>query len=315
MHAVLNLALPFFALIFTGYGAGLWGKWAHAVAGLNTFVFYFALPALLIIKIAQAPLEALLDPKLIAAYYGAGLSLFAAVFLLGRWLFPARPAVHALRALGSTFSNVGFIGLPLVILAFGAEAVPPAVVVLVVDMVVMIGLTVAIIEADLGSGGGFRRAALTVGRGLVRNPLIVASFIGVALAVLELSIPQPIQVYATLLGNAAAPCALFALGATLASRPVAQIRQGAGETAFLCLMKLIVHPALVWLFAAWIFALPPLWVAVLVVDAALPLAANVYLIGQRYNLYTGEASAAVLISTLLALITVSLVLSHYVPAP
>lgn len=316
MYAVFNIALPFFALIFTGYAAGKRGHLTEStITGLNTFVFYFALPALLIIKISQAPIEALLDLRLAAAYYSAGLALFAAVYFGGNLLFPARPAVNALRSLGATFSNVGFVGLPLVILAFGAEAAPPAVVVLVLDMVLMIGLTVAIIEADLGGGGGWRRAAATVAKGLVRNPLIVASFIGIGLAASGLTLPKPLAAYGELLGSAAGPCALFALGATLASRPAAHLRDGAGETAFLCFMKLVVHPWLVWLMAAWVFELPPLWTAVLVVDAALPLAANVYLLAQRYRLYAAEASAAVLASTVLALITVSVVLSHYYPGP
>lgn len=314
MHAVINLALPFFALIFTGYAAGRWARLGEAaIGGLTFFVFYFTLPALLITKISQAPLEALLDPRPMLAYYGAGLLLFALTYALGRLLFPARPAVYALRSLATTFSNVGFVGLPLVILAFGEAATPPAVMVLVLDLVIMIGLTVAIVESDLGGGGGWRAALTTVGGGLIRNPLIIASLIGIAMALLRIPLPAPLATYGQVLGAAAAPCALFALGATLAQRPLTHLRQGGTETALVCLLKLVIHPWLVWLAAAWLFELPPLWVAVLVVEAALPVAANVYLLAQRYDMYVIEASSAVLVSTVLALITVSLVLAHYHP--
>ena len=309
MYAVFNIALPFFALIFTGYAAGRSRVLpASAVGGLNAFVFYFALPALLVVKVAEAPVEALFDGRLILAYYGAGLPLFAATFFVGRWLFPARPAVQALRSLAATFSNVGFVGLPLVITAFGADAALPAVVVLVVDTVVMIGLTVAIIEADLGRGGGWRRVARTVGLGLVRNPLIIASVAGALLGFLKVAIPGPLAAYGNLLGSAAGPCALFALGATLSGRPV---RQGAAETGYMSALKLLIHPLLVWCAAAYVVDLPPLWVAVLVVEASLPIAANVYVLAQRYGVYAEQASTAILISTVIAIFTVSAVLSHF----
>lgn len=312
MNAVINVALPFFALIFTGYFAGRRLP-SGATTGLTHFVFFFALPALLVVKVAEAPVAALLEPRLFVAYYGAGLLLYALTYVLGRWLFPARPAIYALRALAATFSNVGFIGLPLVILAFGAEATPPAVVVLVVDTVVMIGLTVAIIEADLGGGNHFLAVMASVLRGLMRNPLIIASFIGAALAFAGVSIPEPLKVYGNLLGDAAAPCALFALGATLSLQPLSRLKQGAQQAGFLSVMKLIVHPLLVWM-ACVLLGLKPLWTAVLVIEAALPVAANVYLLSQRYGTYSDESSSAVLISTTFALISVSLVLAHYLSA-
>mgnify|MGYP001070472250 CR=1 FL=1 len=315
MHAVFNLALPLFALIFTGYGAGRWGRLgATAIGGLTHFVFYFALPALLITKISEAPLQALFDPRLLLSYYGAGLTLYAITYGLGRLLFPARPAIYALRSLAVTFSNVGFVGLPLVILAFGEAATPPAVMVLVLDGAIMIGLTVAIIEGDLGDNSSRRAALVAAVGGMFRNPLIVASLIGIAMALLGIKLPAPLATYGNVLGAAAAPCALFALGATLVRRPpAAELRHGRADTALICLLKLVVHPALVWLLASQLFALPPLWTAVLVVEAALPVAANVYLLSERYRLYTAEASTAVLASTVLALFTVSVVLSHYYP--
>lgn len=312
MQAIVNLALPFFALIFTGFAAGKFRIVPeNAVSGLNIFVFYFALPALLIGKIGTASLEALLDPRLTLAYFGAGIPLYLVILVTGRWVFGSGLSRNALRALGSTFSNVGFVGLPLVILAFGPEATPPAVLILVVDMVLMVGMTVALLEVGEQGHKGAGAVARTVVLGLIKNPLFLASVIGVALAATAFALPKPLQTYIDLLGAAAGPCALFALGATLSTRPPVGGTGHWDEIVFVCAVKLIVHPALVWYLAAGVFDLPPIWTAVLVVEAALPIAANVYVLGQRYHVGARESSAAILASTAASIVTLSAVLAYF----
>ncbi|HET8700562.1 MAG TPA: AEC family transporter [Nitrococcus sp.] len=313
MVAVINIALPFFALIFTGYGAGRSGLLSvAAVVGLNAFVFYFALPALLLVKVSQAPMaSADTTMALIGTYYSAGLLLFAATFMLGRWLFRASGAVGALQGLGATFSNVGFVGLPLVISAYGDEAALPAMLIVIGDSLFMLGLATAIIEADRGTAGRSGLALLsTIAGGLLRNPIIVASLAGIALHLGTLALPAPLLAYMSLLAAAAGPCALFALGATLAGQP---IREGAVETGFLSLMKLAVHPLLVSGAALLVFHLPPLWAAVAITQASLPIGANVYVLAQRYQVHARSISTAVLVSTTLAVLTVSVVLSWLYP--
>ncbi|KAB7619660.1 AEC family transporter [Alkalilimnicola sp. S0819] len=301
--------MPFFALIATGYAAGRSSLLpVPAIQGLNAFVFYFALPALLLVKVSESSIGALLDPKVVAAYYGPSLLLFFGVFLLGRWLAPASVSVQALRSLAATFANVGFVGLPLAIMAFGDAAALPAVMVVVVDTVVMIGLTVGIVEADQGRGGSALRVVRIVFGGLIRNPLIIASFLGLIMAALSWRLPGPVNSYANLLGNAAGPCALFALGATLARRP---LTQGMNEALTISAASLLLHPLLVWFAASQVFQLSPLFVAVLTVQAALPVAANVYVLAQRYDVRPAQASTNILVSTAIAIITLSAVLSWF----
>ncbi|MGD8429952.1 MAG: AEC family transporter, partial [Ectothiorhodospiraceae bacterium] len=211
--------------------------------------------------------------------------------------------VGALQGLSATFSNVGFVGLPLVILAFGADAALPAVIIVIVDTVVMMGIATALIEVDLGGHGAARNIVL----GLVRNPIIIASLVGLGLNLGSVEIPGPLMSYGDLLANAAGPCALFALGATLAGRP---LREGAGETAFLTVMKLGVHPLLVAITALYVFDLSPLWASVAIVQASLPIAANVYVLAQRYEVHAGQVSTAILISTAVSVFTVSIVLAQ-----
>lgn len=307
MQSVIHIALPFFALIFLGYGAGrsrLFGR--GALAGLNTFAFYFALPALLVVKVSQAPTATTAVFDLLAAYYGAGLILYAAVFLLGRRLFGGSTSVGALQGLAATFSNVGFIGLPLVILVFGADAALPAVIIVIIDNAVMLGLATALIESDRAAGARLS----TMAHGVARNPIIIAAVVGLGLNVTQIGLPGPVLAFGELLAAAAAPCALFALGATLAGRP---LHQGAAETAFLVAAKLFVHPLLVAAAVLWLVDLAPLWAAVAIVHASLPIAANVYILAQRYGVHAEQVSTAILVSTALAVVTVSALLAWLGP--
>lgn len=307
MHAVINLALPFFALIFLGYAAGrsrLFGT--SALIGLNTFAFFFALPALLVVKVSEAPMATGEAFRLFGAYYGPGLLIYAATFTVGRRLFGGSTSAGALQGLAGVFSNVGFVGLPLVVLAFGTDAALPAVIIVIADTVVMMGMATVLIESDRGDGGGLA----TMARGIARNPIIVAALVGLGMNLGGLHLPEPVLRFGDLLANAAAPCALFALGATLAGRP---LTQGAGETAFLASVKLIVHPLLVATAALWLFHLSPLWASVAIVQASLPIAANVYVLAQRYETHAGQISTAILVSTAAAVVTVSAVLAWLHP--
>ncbi len=305
MQAVFTIALPFFALIFTGYGAGRAGLIPQsAVSGLSVFVFYFALPALLLTSVSQAPVRELADLRLLVAWLVPSLVLFSLVFLACRPLFRTSRAERAVQALAATFSNVGFVGLPLVVVALGSQAVLPAIIVVLVDTVLMIAIATAIIELDQGRSGGIRQVVSTIGSGVIRNAVIVASVIGLVLGAKEWSIPGPLFSYLELLGGAAAPAALFALGATLASRPLGE---GMGQIGFIIAIKLVVHPLMVWLLATML-GLPPLWIAVLVIQASLPIAANVYVLAQRYQTYVAPASSVIFWSTAVSVLTVSLVM-------
>lgn len=304
MQIVLEVALPFFGLVFLGFGARRLNVLdPAAVRGLNGFVFHFALPALLFVNVAEAPLAALFDLPFITAYYSAT----AAVALSGAWLGgragPDRTVRRALGAFGAVFGNIGYMGVPLAITAFGSTRALPAVLVLTLDNIVLIGLAVTVIEAARGSGGALATLA-RVGSGLIRNPLILAIAAGLVPPLTGLMLPSPIAAFLRLLAAAAGPCALFALGATLATVP---LRSVSGEVFTLTLVKLVVHPAAVALVAGLL--LPQGVMAVAVVLAALPTGANLFVLAQRYDTWEKEASAQVFFSHVGAVVTVSAALA------
>lgn len=306
MQSILNSALPFFALIFCGYGAGRLRLLDEtAAAGVNTFVFYFALPAFLFGLMSSSPIGEVVNVPFIGAYVTASVVLFALTALVGLYLFEIGRAEAAVQGLAAVLANTGYMGIPLVSAVFGREAAVPIVVGLTLDGVLMIPLGIMIIESSKGRAEGLTHTALTTFSALARNPLILSIFAGLAVSIAGLSPPTPLANFLDLLGGTAGPCALFALGATLAGRTVAG---GTAEISFMTFMKLVLHPAALFFTTTVIFTVDPLWATAALLGAALPIAANVFIVARQYDVYVARTSSAILVSTAVSMITVSALL-------
>jgi malonate transporter len=304
--SILNTALPFFALIFCGYGAGRLRLLDEtAAAGVNTFVFYFALPAFLFGLMSSSPIGEVVNAPFVGAYLTASLALFALTALVGIQLFEIGRAEAAVQGLAAVLANTGYMGIPLISAVFGREAAVPIVVGLTLDGVLMIPLGIVIIESSKGRAESLTRTALATISALARNPLILSIFAGLAVSTTGFNPPMPLGNFLDLLGGTAGPCALFALGATLAGRSVAG---GTAEVSYMTFMKLVLHPAALFFTTTVIFSVDPLWATAALLGAALPIAANVFIVARQYNVYVSRTSSAILISTALSLISVSALL-------
>ncbi|MGF1560859.1 MAG: AEC family transporter [Geminicoccaceae bacterium] len=311
MQAIVTVALPVFALIACGYAALRFRALDRsAVDGLNAFVYHFALPALLLKAMAGAPVEALFDGRFFIAYYGAGALLFITTFALSMLAFRTSTGVATIQSLCAVWANSGYLGIPLLLTGFGEQAAIVAVLVLTFDSIVLLPLAIALLAGNPGEQGGLAKALRNAGWNLVTNPLILAIFLGLVLAVARLPIPAPLFTFIDFLGSAAGPCALFALGASLVGVPVSDAR---GEVALLTGLKLLIHPALVHIACQMIdLSMPTTLMATLV--AALPTGASVFVLASRYETYPRRASTVVLVSHVLAVLTVSLLLVFVMPA-
>lgn len=309
MAALLDVALPFFALIFCGYLALARGLVAAtAVQGLNAFVFHFALPALLFLKVGTTPLDELFDWRFFAAFYGVAFALWIATALLARWWFGLSLAAAATAGAGGMWTNSGYMGIPLLITALGPDAALPAVLALTFDNLITAPILIMILESRGGgeAGGRGRRAALRgVIRNLVRNPLVLAVFAGFAWTLSGLAMPAPVGNFTGLLGAAAAPCALFALGASLVGAPIAGAR---AEILTLTTVKLVVHPAFMAVTVLWLLPLPSDLAIATIVTASLPTGASVFVLAERYATWTTRASSLVLVTHAASVVTVTAVL-------
>ncbi len=300
MLAIFLQTLPFFAVIGLGYGSGRTGFFsAEATAYLTKFVFYFALSAMLFRFSANLSLADILDWSFVGAYLAASLVVYLIATLVAfiRRLPVAEAAVEAQCAV---IGNVGFLGIPMLALLLGEAAVGPVMMVLAVDLIVFGSLIVVLIT---GSRDGRLRPAVlaTVGLGLLKNPMIVSICLGLVVSSLALPIPAPVNDFLALLGGAATPGALFAIGASLATKSAERV----SVAGWLSFCKLVLHPAAVAVAALYLFKVEPYAAGVMIAAAALPVAGNVYILAQHYGVAPARVSASILISTAASILTLS----------
>ncbi len=304
MVDILLQTLPFFAIIALGWGAGRVGMFtAEATGWLTKFVFYFALSAMLFRFAAALDFWEVLDPAFLAAY----LSATASIYILATLVAMARRRgvlEAAVEAQCAVIGNVGFLGVPMLSLLLGPAAVGPVMMVLATDLVVFGSLIVILITGarDGRLAWGVLR---TVGLGLLRNPMIVSIVAGFAWSAAELPLPGPLDEFLALLGGAATPGALFAIGASLASKSAERL----SVAIWLSSAKLVLHPAAVAVSALLVFDVDPYAASVMIAAAALPVAGNVYIIAQHYGVAPQRVSASILVSTAASILTVTAVIA------
>jgi len=306
MDKVFGVALPLFALILCGYLARKKNLLNEtSTAGLVNVVYYFLLPAFLFMKTLGSTLHHGVDWRLFGSFYGAGALIFGIAVLTGRLLYRHQGTALLIRALAATFSNTGYMGVPLLILAFGDAAIAPAVTIVVCDSFFVLTGGSILMEIARGQGVHWTQALGTVLRGIPRNPLIMSVPVALAFLLLGIALPSPVKVFADLLSNAAIAAALIALGATLAV-PAEGVRRG--DVWEVIALKLLVHPVAVYVLARYVFDLDPLYLKVAVIMASLPVAVNIYILASRYGAYERESSRIMFLSTAASVFVTSAVL-------
>ena len=304
MLQIFLQTLPFFAIIGLGYGAGRRGFFGEAAtAALTKFVFYFALSAMLLRFSATLEIGDLLDRNLILAYLAGTAAVYAVVLAVG--LIRGRGlAESAMEGQCGAIGNTGFLGLPLLAMLMGEAAIGYNMVVLAIDLIVFSSLIVILVT--LSKEGRLEFAVL--GRlfmGLVKNPMIVSIVLGLSWSATGRPLPGPVDDFLSILGAAATPGALFAIGASLASKNAERL----AVAGWLSFAKLILHPAFVAVAALLIWPVEPFAAAVAIAAAALPVAGNIFMLAQHYGVAPQRVSAAILVSTALSIVTVSLVIA------
>ena len=274
-----------------------------ATAALTKFVFYFALSAMLFRFSASLSFSEIFDARLAAGYLWGTAAVYGVATAVA---FLRRQDVQtaAIEAQTASIGNTGFLGLPMLALLLGEAAVAPIILMLSIDLIVFASLLVILVtvarEGRMSLG-----IFATIGAGLVKNPMIVSIVAGLAVSSSGQSLPTVVDEFVTLLGNAATPCALFAIGASLASKSAERL----AVSGWLSFAKLVLHPLFVAGGVYLLFPVPPFQAAVAVATAALPVAGNVYMLAQHYGIAPQRVSAAILISTAFSILTVSTVIA------
>jgi malonate transporter and related proteins len=303
MLAIFLKTLPFFAVIGLGFVAGRTRFFSEeATAYLTRFVFYFALSAMLFGFAANLDVAAIFSWRFVFAYLVGTTSVW---LLIGAVSLArgTRPEEAVFEAHTGVIGNVGFLGIPMLSLLVGPQAVGPVLLVLAVDLIVFSSVLTMVITG-LRAGRISWQSFGILATGLARNPMIVSVGLGLIWGATGLALPGPANEFMTLLGAAATPCALFAIGASLAGRSAERVQ----VAVWLAFAKLVLHPAAV-AVACWALGVEPFAAGVMIAAAALPVAGNVYILAQHYGVAPQRVSTAILLSTAASVLTVTLVIA------
>jgi len=306
MIDVINLALPFFGLIFIGFACGKIKQIPDtALAWMNFFIVYVALPALFYRIIAQTPLEQLARVDYVLATTLSTFVAFATSFAIGMAVRRGDIAESTIAGLAGGYGNIGYMGPGLALATLGAQAAVPVALIFCFDTLLLFTLVPFLMALAKPQQVSIAATAVEVVKRIVLHPLMIATAAGVVSAAIRFQPPLALDRLLQFLHNAAAPCALFTLGVTVALRP---LKKMPWEVPPLALVKLVVHPALIFLMLSLFGPFDRLWVDTALLMAALPPALNVFVFARQYDTWVEQASSAVLVGTLLSVFTLTSVM-------
>jgi predicted permease len=306
MSDVFGLVLPFFGLIFVGFVvARIVRQPIEALGWMNIFVIYVALPALFFQLLSKTPIEKLTEWTFMFGSVFSTFIIFMVMFLSSLAFSRGEIAESTIRGLSAAYGNIGYMGPGLAILALGDQAAVPVALIFCFENI----MHFTIAPMMMALAGSDREPPLQLAAGVVKkialHPFIIATAFGVAAAAFGFQAPVALDRLLDYLAKAAAPCALFAMGVTLALRPLKRVPRELGAIA---LLKLVLHPALCYVMLSLVGNFSATWVFAAVLLASLPTATNVFVIAQQYHVWVERASASILLTTILSVGTVTALL-------
>ncbi len=306
LAAVIHAAFPVFALILTGWLCARF-KLLNALSmeGLNKFVIYLALPAQLFDAMSHAELTDLAQPGF---YWAFSIGMLATAglhaLLIRNSHLPKTDSI--IQCMTSAYSNAGFMGIPLCLIVFGKAGLSPAIITTLFTVSFLFAMTTLWIELTRLDHGQLAPAMRKVGVALVKNPLLIAPILGICWSASDLHMPSAIDRYINLLGEAATPCALVAIGLFLAANPMRRFDRSVMR---IVLLKIAVQPLLTAFLVFYVFDMPLMWAQIAILSAALPVGTGPFMIAQIYQRDASTSARAILISTICSVITISLLLA------
>ncbi|HBK90871.1 MAG TPA: hypothetical protein DDZ68_04280 [Parvularcula sp.] len=309
MSAVIDVALPVFAVIGVGFAAGRFNlAGADDAAALNRFVFRFGFPAALFALMSKATGLGGDDGLLALSYGVTAVAVMGLAYALARRMFNLDPQDAGAHAFASVLGNAVFLGLPI---ALGVEGwARPFVTLMLVEGIVIISVGAVLMAPRDKSASG----AVAIGQALKRpltNPLVAAALAGFAFALLGIDVPQTVRAVLDLIARAAGPVGLFSLGLFFATRARLDLRKSGGKTLAIVAVKMGVLPAAC--FAALLLAGvdDPAYRGALALFTVVPTAVGAYVIASQHGRYIDETASAIAATTLLSLATISAVLAIF----
>lgn len=301
MQALIDVILPVFLVIGFGYGAR-WGRVIEDshIDGLMRFSQSVLFPVLLFRAIAGMDLGAVFNSGLLLSFYTGSTVSFFFGLLGARFLFQRDWEDAVAIGFACLFSNSLMLGLPMTERAFGADALGPNFAIVAVHAPFCYGLGITAMEAARARGQSLRSLPGTVARAMFRNALVIGIGAGFAVNILGIPVPVALMDAADLLSRAALPVALFGMGGVLVRyRPRGDIK----VIAYVCFAALVLHPGV----AATMGRFQGISTGEFrsaVLTAAMPPGINIYVFASLYGRGQKVAASAVLVGTVLSVVTV-----------
>ncbi len=304
MTDVLNLTIPMFSLIGIGYLLKrIQFMSENDGAVLSKFAFYILLPPLMFTSILSGDASKSLNINFIFSYEIITISIFAITYLIGS-ILKLKPMEKGIFGLNSAYPNYGYIGVPLCILAFGAEAAIPLALILLADTFVLL-TTLIFYKLTENSKTSLQEVSKEVVQRFIYNPLMMSVFLAFTFSIADIQIVTAVERTLSIVAASATAVALIALGVSL---NVTSIKNQKDVLFFITVIKLIVHPTLIFIVFQFQTDIDQMWVKTAIVCASLPVAANVFVLANYYSTFANESAAAITITTIVSSITVTITL-------
>ena len=295
------IVVPIFGLIGIGYLAGFTRHLGEKAAdGLSEYVFGLAVPVLIFKTLSTAELPEGGQPwGYWIAYFAGAFIVFGLGFLAARKLFGRSHLEAVIQGFASGQANTVFVGVPIILSAFGQEGAVPLFLLIAIHLPVM--TTVATIFAEGADHGVSRASLVRLGKALARNPILIGIYVGAVAKIFGIEATGAADNIVTMVAQSAVPCALVSMGLALRRYGFAG---DLGASLTVSALKLLLHPLLVFGLAR-ILPMPPVWAGVAVVFAAMPCGVNAYLLAHHYKAGVAASAGAVSVSTVLSLFTIA----------
>lgn len=300
------LILPLFSLILIGYvAARLLRLPVEGLAWMNAFIVWVALPPLFFNLLSVTPVDEFGNAAFFAATTAATFIVLVGCFLIARVLRGNDTRSSTIQALAGGYGNIGYLGPPLALAAFGPAAGVPIALMFCFENAMHFSLAPLMMSA----GDKHQQSRLRLVQGILKrifsHPFIIATLVGIAAAFTGFRPAPPVQQVLDALANAAAPCALFVMGVTAALRPLKRVPV---ELTWLIPIKLFIHPLIMWFMVTRFTDVDAVWLHSAMLLAALPTATNVFVLAQQYQVWEQRASSMVVLSTVLSIPSITILL-------
>ena len=313
MSTLITIVLPLLFVVLTGYAAGA-GKWLDITAAkvLSRFVFLFAMPVAILNFYAHAEPPGLELVPFLAGYFLSMVMIISLATWSGQGWLKLDVRSSGAHAFVSTCGNAVFLGLPIALQVEGWGQ--PFLMLMILEGIFVFGIATTLMQWETDpqkSGGpvvqllsGISRSALTP----FRNPIVIASIVGVVIAYIGIDFPAPVDAFLGLFGPVAGPTGLFVLGLYIATLPKDEALSFLPNIGIVSTIKLVAFPVLSGLIVYTFTGGNMTLTGAVVLFTAMPPAVASLVQASHYGLYEKQTAAAVSVASILSLLTLVIVL-------